>query len=77
MGWLVLIFGAIAIARIADVEGRSGGLWACIAIASCLLGEVLLPQLPMINLMIGLGATFFVMFALNFVQPGQTAAITR
>ena len=77
MGWIVLIVGCITIARIAEMEGRSAGMWGLIAFGSCMTAATLLPDLPMINLFIGLGLAFFAMFGLNFVAPAQRAAITR
>ncbi len=71
LGWVVLIACVILMYRVAEIENRSGLLWALITFGCCMGGSALVP-IPFLGLLAGLFLSFMLMFAFKMVGDGNS-----
>ena len=67
LGILMIIAAVVIMVKAADMEGRSSVLWGALTLILCLACGALIP-LPLINIAIGLGMSYFAMFIMKLVQ---------
>ena len=67
MGLLLLISAVGIMSKVADLEGRSSFAWGGITLVICIISGIIIP-IPLLNIVIGLVITFFIMFAVKIIQ---------
>ena len=68
LGYLMLVAAAMIMYKVADAEGRNPFLWAFLTLIIC-FGSARFIPLPFINIAIGLGISYGIMFALKMREP--------
>jgi hypothetical protein len=66
-GWIMIVASVIVMARVAEAEDRSSVLWGALTLLLCLAAASLIP-LPLINIFLGLAASFGLMLGLNLMH---------
>ena len=64
LGWIMIVASVIVMVRVAEAEDRSPLLWGALTLLFCIGAAMLIP-LPLVNIFLGLAASFVVMFAMN------------
>ena len=67
MGLILLITAVGIMAKAADLEGRSSFAWGAITLIMCIISGIIIP-IPLVNILIGVVATFLIMFAAKIIQ---------
>ncbi len=67
LGWIVLGASVIIMFRVAEMEERSGFLWAGLTFATCYACAIFI-DLPIIKIIIGLVIVFGAMFVLKLID---------
>jgi len=71
VGWVILICACVAMYRIAEIEHRSGWLWAALTFGICFGCAMFIP-LPFLNILIGFAISFGIMFAMKLAGYNNT-----
>lgn len=65
--WFLIILSAVGMGRIAYSEGRSPIVWGALTGVLCFLCVLFIP-LPLLNIGIGLAASFIIMTVTKMIQ---------
>jgi hypothetical protein len=69
LGWILIIGSAVAMGRIASSEGRSALVWGGATGLVCFLSALFIP-LPLLNIGLGLVASFIALTVVKMVRKG-------